>query len=105
MIALTQADRDALAWQLGNTETPDEYVARVEAHFGERAEQIISDKVAKCKARRAVAKDKRPRAEREAADKAAIDALPKPVDRLGALVGLLIEAKVITQEQWYAVVK
>lgn len=66
---LTAADREVLAFRM--REDPDAYVARIEATFP-NAMTIIKKEIAECKAQRAAATDKRPRAERDAAAEEAL---------------------------------
>ena len=85
---LTAADRAALEFVM--TEDADAYVARIEANFP-NATMVIDEKIAKCKARRAAATDKRPRAVRDAEE---IEAM-KP----SALAVELAEARYYAQTQ------
>ncbi len=78
---LTASDRVALAWRIN--EDPDAYVARIEANFPNAAE-VIAHKIAVCKEKRAAATDKRPRAEREAEELAALQPTPLQIELMRA---------------------
>lgn len=63
-MALSDEDREALAWQLVDV---DEWIAHAKAVFPD-ADQKIAEKVAVCRARRAAGRDKSPRSERPEPD-------------------------------------